>query len=181
MDVLGDGNCGFRVVADYVFGDEEQWRVTRVCVANEILANRALYEQIYFEGVDAGYRRIMWSGGACLSDHWMTVVDDLFPIANVFNAAVMLFGYGGGGNSLFSCCTVLPMRVTSSSTGPAKEIVIGHLGESYKHYIRLNLAPDFPVPPIVPLWFETRTDSVVGWEHMYDRRRSHWDRLTASL
>lgn len=180
LDVLADGNCGFRVVADYVFGNEEQWRVTRVCIANEILANRALYEHIYFDGVDAGYRRIMWDGGACLQDHWMTVVEDLFPIANIFNAAIMLFGYGNGRN-LYACCTVLPLRAASTTTRPDQEFVIAHLGDSYQHYIRLNLAPDFPVPPIVSLWFRSRSDSVVGWEDLYERRRARWDRLASSM
>ena len=180
VDVLGDGNCGFRVIADYVFGDQEQWRLTRVCIANELLANRALYEYIYVDGVDAGYRRIMWDGGACNYDHWMIVIEDLFPIANLFNAAIMLFGYGSG-RGLYSCYTVLPLQAPSTATRPSMEIVICHLGDSYMHYIRLNLVSDFPVPPICAAWFDSRSDSVVGWEQMYERRRAHWDRLASSM
>uniref|UniRef100_A0A803N9I2 Uncharacterized protein n=1 Tax=Chenopodium quinoa TaxID=63459 RepID=A0A803N9I2_CHEQI len=43
---------------------------------------------------DVAINRITWTGGRCDTDHWMVAFDDLFPIANFYNAAVMCFGVG---------------------------------------------------------------------------------------
>ncbi|KAL6555637.1 hypothetical protein OROHE_007309 [Orobanche hederae] len=92
-DLLGDGNFRFRVVADYIFGDQDKWRLVRVCITNEIMANCTLYRSIYYDGIEPEVRRITWDGGPCGSDHWMAVAEDLFPIATIFNATIILFKF----------------------------------------------------------------------------------------
>ncbi|KAL6584510.1 hypothetical protein OROMI_003799 [Orobanche minor] len=94
LDVPREGNCGFRVVADYIFGDQDKWHLVRVCIANEIMANYTLYRSIYYDGIEPEVRRLIWDGGACGSDHWMAVDEDLFPIATILNDAVILFEFG---------------------------------------------------------------------------------------
>lgn len=172
-----DGNCGFRVVSDYIFGSEQYWRWARVNIANELAANRSLYEPMCVDGVDAAIARIRWDGGSCGPDHWMTVAEDLFPIATLYNAAVFLFGYGSGHSSLSYCMTVLPLHAPSTATRPEREIVIAHLGDRFKHFIRLDLVPNFPVPPIANFWHRHRARSVFGWDLLYAARRAQWDRL----
>ncbi|CAI9094551.1 OLC1v1030311C1 [Oldenlandia corymbosa var. corymbosa] len=48
-DVLGDGNCGFLVVADYMYKTE--WMMVRNNVANEVQTYSELYEPMYCSDV----------------------------------------------------------------------------------------------------------------------------------
>ncbi|KAI5675701.1 hypothetical protein M9H77_06651 [Catharanthus roseus] len=60
-NVIGDGNCGYRVVADLVFGDEHQW------------------PEIHWP-VDEPVSYV----------HWFETPDSLYIIANAFNLCVIL-------------------------------------------------------------------------------------------
>ncbi|XP_065866533.1 uncharacterized protein [Euphorbia lathyris] len=168
-DVVGDGNCGFRTVATYIFGDEEAWQTVRHHIRNEVIANRCLYQRVFVDTVDAALHRVSWDGAGCTPDYWMIVWDDLWPVATMYNSAIMLFGFSGG-DTLALCGTILPLYAASTATRPSREICIAHLGNHCQHYIRLNLSPNFPVPPIVHWWFVHRGQSVVGWERFYQDR-----------
>ncbi|XP_021752536.1 protein FAR1-RELATED SEQUENCE 6-like [Chenopodium quinoa] len=81
-DVIGDGNCGFRCVADFFLGDQARWYDAWEIIANEVGAHRNLYERIYGLGrVLLNVERIRWEGGVVDSRHWMVAIQDLFPIA----------------------------------------------------------------------------------------------------
>ncbi|KAL2897234.1 Protein FAR1-RELATED SEQUENCE 5 [Bienertia sinuspersici] len=162
-DVLGDGNCGFRC----------HWRLVRRLIGNEIGAN-TFYQQVYWNGLNAARQRIEWGGDSCTAEHYMEVPSDLWAIANLYKCAVMLFGVIGPRRSIMPCVTVLPWKVDTTTTQPLPELVIAHLGD-YRHYIRLEMQHDFPVPPIIDHWFRVRTPSVHGFEHAYARRRDAWD------
>ncbi|KAI5653161.1 hypothetical protein M9H77_30348 [Catharanthus roseus] len=60
-NVIGDGNCGYRVVADFVFGDEHQWSEDKLA-----------------------------SGWTCAYAHWFKTPDLLYIVANAFNLCVIL-------------------------------------------------------------------------------------------
>ncbi|KAL2940427.1 Protein FAR1-RELATED SEQUENCE 5 [Bienertia sinuspersici] len=172
-DVLGDGNCGFRCVANRFHGGQEHWRLVRRLIGNEIGAN-TVYQQVYWNGLDAARQRIEWGGDSCTAEHYMEVPSDLWAIANLYKCAVMLFGVIDPRRSIMPCVTVLPWKVDTTTTQPLPELVIAHLGD-YRHYIRLEMQHDFPVPPIIDHWFRVRTLSVHGFEHAYARRRDAWD------
>ncbi|KAL2902295.1 Protein FAR1-RELATED SEQUENCE 5 [Bienertia sinuspersici] len=65
-------------------------------------------------------------------------------------------------------------KVDTTTTQPLPELFIAHLGD-YRHYIRLDMQHNFPVPPIIDHWFWIRTPSVHGFEHAYARKRDAWD------
>ncbi|KAL2926881.1 Tol-Pal system protein TolB [Bienertia sinuspersici] len=94
-DVVADGNCGFRVVADAFQGSEQNWGQVRHFLANEIRSH-SLYSRIYGgpEFVDAALQYITWTGGRCGEEHWMEVSTDLFAIANCYKCIIFFFGYG---------------------------------------------------------------------------------------
>ena len=173
-DVRADGNCGFRCVADVFHGGQDNWFYARRAISNEIGAN-PIYEHVYYDGLVRARQRIDWGGGPCGENHYMETWTDLFPIANFYKCAVMCFSLGTGG-SLYPCITVLPWESPSTMTKLCTELIIAHLG-SYRHYIRLELAEGFPVPPIATLWFEMRDESVIGCELEYEQRRAYWDQL----
>ena len=114
-DVRSDGNCGFRCVADAFHGSEENYLVVRRIVANELMANSDLYSYVYGgpQFVMEAVIRINWTGGRCGSDHWMEVVFNLFPIANLYNCALMLYSYRNN-RSLYPCYTVCQCKVRKS-------------------------------------------------------------------
>ncbi|XP_065871018.1 uncharacterized protein [Euphorbia lathyris] len=175
-DVISDGNCGFRVVSTYIFGTEDSWQLVRHNLRNEIIANRFRYENVLLDGVDTTINRISWDGGGCSQEHWMLVYGDLFPIATLYTAAVMFFGFMGGITSQF-CGTVLPLYAASTAIRPEREICVAHLGNHCRHYIRLNLSPNFPVPLILTWWSQHHDRSVEAWDRFYTDRRAQWTRL----
>ncbi|KAL2897163.1 hypothetical protein RDABS01_038946 [Bienertia sinuspersici] len=118
--------------------------------------------------------QIEWGGDTCTEAHYMEVPSDLWAVANLYKCAMMLFGLIGSRRFLMPCVTVLPWKVDMTINQPLPELVIVHLGE-YKHYIRLEMQHDFPVPPIIDRWFQIRTPSVHGFDHAYTCRREAWD------
>ncbi|XP_050217461.2 uncharacterized protein LOC126669499 [Mercurialis annua] len=176
VDVRGDGNCGFRVVADHIYGDEKMWGMTRMNIANEISAHPYRYEGIFIDGLQAAITRISWEGGECGPSYWMQVLDDLFPIATIFNAAVIYIQGGTLQQTRFSSFTVLPLHSSEVHSRPSKEIVILYIS-GRAHFVRLNLQDNFPVPPIPTLWFQHRDHTVQSWHTLYANRREQWDSL----
>ncbi|XP_021739432.1 uncharacterized protein LOC110705806 [Chenopodium quinoa] len=175
-DVIGDGNCGFRCVADFFFGDQNQWFDARETIANEIAGHPDLYEWIYGLGrLWMNVERIRWDGGAVGERHWMVTIQDLFPIATWFNARVIYLGVGLVPTCYYPCITVLPLRARNGVRSPTREFVIATVGGS--NFIRLDLVPDSPLPPIAGWWTEHHEDSVNGWDQAYQLRRDMWDAL----
>ncbi|XP_021775994.1 uncharacterized protein LOC110739820 [Chenopodium quinoa] len=175
-DVIGDGNCGFRCVAEFFFGDQGRWYDARETIANEVLGYRALYERIYGLGrLEINVQRIRWDGGAVDSRHWMVAIQDLFPIATWFNAAIIILGVGQTPTCYYPCLTILPLRARRGVTAPEREFVIATVGAS--HFICLELAPDSPLPPVAGWWTEHHDPSVDGWDQRYEARRNMWDAL----
>ena len=175
-DVIGDGNCGFRCVADFFFGDQNKWYDARETIANEVAGHPDLYERIYGLGrLWMNVERIRWDGGAVGERHWMVTIQDLFPIATWFNARVICLGVGLVPTCYYPCITVLPLRARNGVRSPTREFVIATVGGS--HFIRLDLVPDSPLPPIADWWTEHHEDSVNGWDQAYQLRRDMWDAL----
>ncbi|XP_021725921.1 uncharacterized protein LOC110693105 [Chenopodium quinoa] len=179
-DVIGDGNCGFRCVAAFFMGDQEQWRLARQFMDNEITGYPHLYRRIYYEagGLDFEIQRIRWSGGPCGERHWMVAFQDLYVIATLYNATVICYGIGQTPTSYYPCITVLPLRAPDNGTAPTREFVIATVGGS--HFILLQLDQNHPIPPIANVWYRAREPSVIGWEKRYQHRISLWERLVAT-
>ncbi|KAI5674277.1 hypothetical protein M9H77_14641 [Catharanthus roseus] len=92
-NVIGDGNYGYRVVADFVFGDEHQWPELR---------RRMLYELEHSTNLYLVHR-IHWPvDGPAQYAHWFETLDSLYIIANAFNLCVILIAQ-------LSSTTVLPL------------------------------------------------------------------------
>ncbi|XP_057251299.1 uncharacterized protein LOC104890756 [Beta vulgaris subsp. vulgaris] len=169
-DVLGDGNCGFRCVADAFNGGEDRWPHARQHLYNEI-SMKKIYEDVYGgrEYVDRARIRIMHTRGPARRAHWMESIADLYAVATLYNCVVMYFTVGESG-TLWGCCTILPLTAPVEVTRPCYEFVMVHLGARNQHYIRLFMAPNFPMPPIAVQWFDLRDETVVGWETYYASR-----------
>ncbi|XP_021754739.1 uncharacterized protein LOC110720042 [Chenopodium quinoa] len=178
-DVIADGNCGFRVVADVFQMGEDNYGLVRQLMYSEIASNRDVYGHVYGEDLDRSLQRIRWGGGPCDQNHWFDAPLDLFAVANIYKCAVMHFGLGLHSRAYYPCTTVLPWCSRETVTRPVRDVAIGFLGPSYRHFIRLDMSPDFPVPHIIPKWYEIRRASVEGWDALYHARVQQWNNLIA--
>ncbi|XP_050233242.1 PKS-NRPS hybrid synthetase cheA-like [Mercurialis annua] len=172
VDVCGDGNCGFRVVADYIYGDQEMWGLTRMNIANELSAHPLRYDGLCVDGLEAAITRINWEGESCGPRNWMQVWDDLYPIATLFNKAVIYIQGGTLPETRFGSCsyTVLSLHSSEVHSRSSKEIVILYIS-GRSHFVRLNLQDNFHVPPITSMWFNHRDRTVMSWDTLYGSRR----------
>ncbi|CAI9106959.1 OLC1v1006211C1 [Oldenlandia corymbosa var. corymbosa] len=60
QDVLGDGNCGFHVMASHLFGSEHQWHNARIIGANELEERPDLYDFFFERDIPKHVHRIRW-------------------------------------------------------------------------------------------------------------------------
>ncbi|KAI5676476.1 hypothetical protein M9H77_07426 [Catharanthus roseus] len=92
-NVIGDGNCGYRVVADFVFSDEHQWPEVRRGMLYELEHSTNLFL----------VHRINWLvDGPAPYAYWFETHDSLYIVANAFNLCVILIAQLGS-------TTVLPL------------------------------------------------------------------------
>ncbi|XP_021737762.1 uncharacterized protein LOC110704279 [Chenopodium quinoa] len=134
-DVVPDGNCGFRVVADVFQMGEDNYALVRQ-MYNEIASNRDDYRHVYGQDLDSSLWRIRWGGGPCGQNHWFDVPLDLFAVANIYKCAVMHFGLGLYSQAYIPCTTVLPWCSHATVTRLVRESAIAFLGSSHRHFIQ---------------------------------------------
>ncbi|KMT19265.1 hypothetical protein BVRB_1g014470 isoform A [Beta vulgaris subsp. vulgaris] len=94
-DVLGDGNCGFRCVADAFNSGQDRLPHARQHLYNEI-SMREVYEDVYGgrDFVDAVRNRIMQTQGPVSRNHLLEFVVDLYVVATLYNCIVMYYTVG---------------------------------------------------------------------------------------
>ncbi|KAI5668492.1 hypothetical protein M9H77_18345 [Catharanthus roseus] len=103
-NVIGDENCGYRVVADFLFGDEHQWPEVRRRILCELEHSTNLYVNLVGseERVNELVHRIHWPvDGPAPYAHWFETPYSLYIIANAFNLCLQL-------NDM---CPILPLHV----------------------------------------------------------------------
>lgn len=180
VDVAGDGNCGFRVLALFLYGNEEQWNDVRQQIITEIVAYPTLYAPVFIDGLTSAVKRICYFGTNNNQSHWMQVMDDLFPICTMYNAAIFFFQYGANRGVSLQCATALPLRAYGGAQGPTREMAILHLGNDFLHYVKLDLRDGCPVPPIALQWIRNHEASVRGWDRLYAHRMQLWESRAAN-
>lgn len=177
VDVRADGNCGFRAASSFVFGNEENWKFVRKAIASELKANRSLYQNFYVDPIDQAIDRIEWYEENCREQYWMVTPEDLHAIATYFNVVIIYIAFGTNEHSTASCCTILPLYVSERNvTTPSQEICIAHI-PVIRHFVRLNLSANCPMPPIPWKWSRLRQESVRNWERPYADRFQLWHSL----
>ncbi|KAI5669023.1 hypothetical protein M9H77_18876 [Catharanthus roseus] len=103
-NVIGDGNCGFRVVSNFLFKDENHW--VEICrrMIYDLRHHMRVYEQL-FGSVECVTELIMqtnWEDGSAPREYWMNTPDHLYVIANTFNLYVVFLAWS-------QSTTVLPL------------------------------------------------------------------------
>ncbi|KAI5650135.1 hypothetical protein M9H77_36140 [Catharanthus roseus] len=121
-NVSGDGNCGFRIVSNFLFRDENHWVEIRRRMCFDLHHRMNVYVQLFgsIERVTELKRRTNWEEGSASANCWMDTPDLLYVIANTFNLCVVFLARLGS-------TTVLPL--VSNIDGNAGKIFIGFIEE----------------------------------------------------
>ncbi|KAI5659446.1 hypothetical protein M9H77_28239 [Catharanthus roseus] len=90
-NVVGDGNCGFRVVSNFLFGDENHWVEIRRRISYDLRHRMHVYEHFFgsVERVSEFIMKTNWEEGSALPEYWMNTADHLYVIANTSNLCVV--------------------------------------------------------------------------------------------
>ncbi|KAI5664705.1 hypothetical protein M9H77_24028 [Catharanthus roseus] len=152
-NVVGDGNCGFRVISNFLFGDENHWVEIHRRLSYDLRHCMHVYEQSFgtVERVTELIMKTNWEEGSAPPEYLMNTPDHLYVIANTFNLCVVFIGRS-------ESTTVLPL--VSNVDGAAGTIFIG-LIEELQHFIQLQLVDGCPLPPLQVQW-ECRLDMRVS-------------------
>ncbi|KAI5676693.1 hypothetical protein M9H77_07643 [Catharanthus roseus] len=76
----GGGNCGFRVVAKFLFGDENQWLEIRRRMSYDLHHHMNMYVQLFgsLERVYELIKKTNWEEGSAPYEHWIDTPDHLY-------------------------------------------------------------------------------------------------------
>ncbi|KAI5668556.1 hypothetical protein M9H77_18409 [Catharanthus roseus] len=130
-NVVGDDNCGFRVVSNFFLGDENHWVEIHRRFCFDLHHRTNVYVQLFglVELVSELIRRMNWEEGSAPPEYWMGTPKHLYVITNTFNLYVVFLVRLGSS-------TVLPL--VSNMDGNARTIFIGFI-EEQQHFIIPNL------------------------------------------
>ncbi|KAI5676604.1 hypothetical protein M9H77_07554 [Catharanthus roseus] len=143
-NVVGDGNCGFRVVSNFLFGDENHWAEIRRRMSYDLHHHMNMYVQLFglLEYVTELIRKMNWIEGLAPVDYWMDTPNHLYVIANTFNLCVILI-------ARFGSTTVLPFYSNMDCT--VGMLFIGFIAEQ-EHFTQLQLRDGCRLPLMQVQW-----------------------------
>ncbi|KAL6566668.1 hypothetical protein OROMI_015072 [Orobanche minor] len=171
IDVLGDGNCGYRAIAAQVYNSEENWHQVRVDLYYEVEQNKDFYNRVFRE---RGYANIMlralnfFESPAPLWS-WMDIMWGVV-IATRYNIVVHAFT-----SRINSCLTHLPFRSALIPFHQHQHIAIALVNDN--HFVQVFLKSDYPVPTILSSWWDNVTEDCRGWVDPYGPRIQEWSDL----
>ena len=105
IDVIGDGNCGFRAIAVTELGGEEAWPLLRRAMCMEMQTNRDQYLCVYLltETLENSIFRIgLHSNGPPPFNHWLEASLGLYSAATFLNIGIVYYD-SDDGNLNYNC------------------------------------------------------------------------------
>ncbi|CAG8854836.1 44549_t:CDS:1, partial [Gigaspora margarita] len=168
INVMGDGNCGFRAIAVSIGKPEDYWADVRKFIYNELYNRKSHYIQLFLEK-EKEYNEILyatqWEAGPCTSDHWMSMPSFGYVIANAFQRPVHYF-------SKHISLTFLPDNTPLNRNAP---IVFAYISEQ-RHFIMIRLKSNVPVPPIAKGWEDVCSEQSKLWKTLFSTRIAHFNK-----
>lgn len=108
VNVVSDGNCGYRVISRQVYSSEGEWPIIRIHCYQELVAHMQLYAEMF--GSET-YAKLLASTTVDQMDRfqpldkWMTFPDMGYVIASIYQRPVVYVTKTGS-------CTFFPLRGT---------------------------------------------------------------------
>ncbi|KAL6507365.1 hypothetical protein OROGR_023560 [Orobanche gracilis] len=169
IDVLGDGNCGYRAIAPQVgYNTEDGWKQVRADLYYEIEQNMNFYDHIFREqgAADNMMRGLNFFESPAPQWNWMDIMCGAV-IATRYNVVLHAFTPRSR-----SCLTHLPFRSAPIPFQQRQHIAIALVNDN--HFVQVFLNDDYPVPPIALLWWDNVSEDCKGWADPYVERIQSW-------
>ncbi|XP_057424437.1 protein FAR1-RELATED SEQUENCE 5-like [Lotus japonicus] len=172
IDVIADGNCGYRSVAALFRPDigQDGWPLIREELLVELSENTAYYSNIFgYERVQSLQNRLILPiGTIATEDKWMSLPEMGYLIATRLQVVFISI-------SLKGCYTYLPLR---GGAPPEVHPVSRHQplcsGITFMKYLtlacHLKLKPGHPMPTIAPQWPFLAKEPTDQWIFPYAAR-----------
>ncbi|CAK8536923.1 unnamed protein product [Lathyrus sativus] len=170
VNVVSDGNCGFRVIASLHGYGEDGWPMVRRDLGLEIIHNErsSLYANLFTDQLAVVRECLMIEEFDPQPPHkWLTLPDMGYVIVNRYNIVLVCLG--------IECWTFFPM-ITSFSPN----VAIYCIGFVNKHNW-VNMKEEFPLPPVIVDWKKFRSPAATSWMLGLAERLQHWQQLTPIL
>ncbi|KAL2934699.1 Bifunctional enzyme NanE/NanK [Bienertia sinuspersici] len=128
-NVDGDGNCGYRVVDRWIYGDDHRWPIIRKELGMEIKKRYELFSDALGSVANANKTLTSLShfSGMAPRSKWMSLFDMGSVITTKYNIVVVSY-------SIHQFMTFFPLIVDEGKHSPDLVIIIRFL-ESMKHFI----------------------------------------------
>jgi len=165
VDVIGDGHCGFRAIAEFMGLTEESHIMIRHNLIKELKDHRDDYVRVY-AGEDR-YNYILnglhpptnMKGCAHLVDKWLTFLDMGHIVANYYKRCMVVLTNLGKSESFF------PLR---GPPLPAKQRTpIMCIGLIPNYFVLIFLKDGCPLPPSSTEWHNHKNEEALTWEDEY--------------
>nr|XP_027189376.1 uncharacterized protein LOC105851939 [Cicer arietinum] len=174
VDVVADGNCGFRAIAALLGWTEESWALVRSQLDKEIGLHKDVYSNVFDDNVESVRNSLKISKlGAQGKDKWMSLPDLGYVIATLYN--VILVSLSRNLNMTFFPLNKSPSKETFGQS----LLAIGFVNEN--HWVQIKLKSDCPLPPTSQKWKDFCSDTAKSWEVAYAARMKHWERIDPSF
>ncbi|KAK2366952.1 PKS-NRPS hybrid synthetase [Trifolium repens] len=152
IEIVGDGNCGFRAIASLLGYTEDGWPMVRRELGNELRSNISLYEKIFGQNIQRVRDSLQISGlGDQLEDKWFTIPVMGYLVANMYNVILVTLGKPSK--------TFFPMMTSYSAS--ARFFCIGYVGGN--HWVQVNMKQGFPLPEVMPEWKKCCSSEALSW------------------
>lgn len=177
VDVVGDGYCGYRVVALHENGNEDDYELVKLNMIREIKSHRKLYENVfggkdrvdYILGALHPCKRSTRHGVAPL-EKWLTFPDMGHVIATYYNRIVVELTSPINGVSE----TFFPLRSKPPSDPESRILCLGLIPG---HFIQVKLKPGAILPKPAGEWRRYCTDEAMAWEYPFMDRMAMFEKL----
>jgi len=176
INVRGDGNCGFRVIARHMGFNEEDHFLVRHALINELKNHKSDYLLIY--ATERHYKLILdglhpptSKSGIAPPEKWLTTPDMGHIIATCYNRVVVLLTFSEMGGS---CETYFPIR-SAPPLKPHSNIMCLCLIPD--HFLHVKLKEDCPLPPPCKEWMTHKIGEAKKWHFEFMDRQAAFDDL----
>jgi len=162
VDVIGDGHCGFRAIAEFLGLMEESHVMVRRALIQEVKEHRNDYIRIYageccYNYILNGLYPPKNGSGFAPPDKWLTLPDMGHIVASCYNKPVVEMTTLDIGVSE----TFFPLR-GKPPVNPKSNMIC--LGLNLNHFVLLSLKDDCPLPPSSTEWKNYRSEEAATWE-----------------
>jgi len=162
VDVIGDGHCGFRAIAESVGLTEESHVMVRRALIKELKEHRNKYIEIYaserrYNYILDGLHPPKNASSFALSDKWLTLPDMGHIVATCYNRPVLeIITLDIGVLDTF-----FPLRGRPPVNPKTNMICLGLIPN---HFVLLKLKDGCPLPPSSKEWRNHRSIEAATWE-----------------